>query len=51
MDVPFRIYMGHVPAAEAWPLLLHQLAWILALVLIGRLLLTRGVHKLVIQGG
>jgi hypothetical protein len=30
---------------------LSQLAWIMALVIIGRVILARGLRKLVIQGG
>jgi ABC-2 type transport system permease protein len=50
-DVPFRLYMGDLPAAAALPLFGHQLAWTAALVLTGRWLLSLGTRRLVVQGG
>ncbi len=51
VDTPYRFYLGHIPGADLPLLLLHQLAWALAIVLIGRWLLSRGLQRLVIQGG
>ena len=51
VDAPFRLYMGHYPPAAIFPLLGHQLAWTLALVLYGRWLLGRSARRLVVQGG
>ncbi len=51
VDTPFRIYMGHMPAEQAWPAILHQLAWTAALVFLGRSLLNRATRGLAIQGG
>lgn len=51
MDTPFRLYMGHMPPADAALALGHQLAWTLALVLLGRMLLARALRRVVIQGG
>src|SRR4029077_19588595 len=39
VDVPFRIYMGSIPAADIFSAIAHQLAWTAALVLLGRWLL------------
>jgi len=51
VDVPFRIYMGHIPPGQVlWPLA-HQVAWTLALIALGRWLLARGTYRLVVQGG
>jgi ABC-2 type transport system permease protein len=50
-DLPFRLYTGHIPAAQAPRLLLQQTLWIVALVLFGRWLLRRGTRRLVVQGG
>ena len=50
-DTPFRLYMGHIPASQVWSVVGHQLAWTLALVSLGRLLLYRGTRRLVVQGG
>lgn len=51
MDIPFRLYLGHIPPAQAPALLLHQLAWTLALISLGYWVLSRGVRRLVVQGG
>ncbi len=51
IDIPFRLYLGHVPVEECLPLFLHQLAWIAVLVLAGRRALARGTRRLVVQGG
>ena len=51
MDVPFRIYVGHLAGAEALLRLGLQLGWLVALVLLGRLLLARGLRRVVILGG
>jgi ABC-2 type transport system permease protein len=51
MDLPFRLYVGHIPAGQTGAVLLHQLAWTVALVLLGRALLAHGTRRLVVQGG
>jgi len=51
MDIPFRLYVGDLPARDWLPLLAHQLVWTAALVLLGRWLLSRGLRRLVVQGG
>jgi ABC-2 type transport system permease protein len=51
MDIPFRLYTGHVPAGQVFPCLGHQLAWSAGLILLGRWVLSRGVRHLVVQGG
>lgn len=51
MDVPFRLYVGHLPPSQAVPAIALQLAWTAALVLIGRGILARGLKRLVVQGG
>jgi len=50
-DVPFRLYLGHIPARELPTMLLHQLAWTAAIVTLGRWILSRGTRRLVVQGG
>jgi ABC-2 type transport system permease protein len=50
-DVPFRVYLGHIPPAQLGVTLLHQAAWILGLIWLGRTLLTRATRRLVVQGG
>lgn len=51
IDIPFRLYLGHIPAAQAPGLVGFQLAWTAAFVLAGRALLERGRRVLVAQGG
>lgn len=51
VDVPIRLYLGHIPPSELVPVLAGQLAWIVALVAAGRWLLSRGIRRLVVQGG
>jgi ABC-2 type transport system permease protein len=51
VDLPFRLYVGQIPAGEIGAVLAHQGAWTLALVFFGRALLRRGARRLVVQGG
>jgi len=51
LDLPYRIYNGHI-APDGLPLVLaRQLGWTLALVALGRWLLDRGMRRVVVQGG
>jgi ABC-2 type transport system permease protein len=51
IDIPFRMYLGHLPPGQVLPLFLFQIVWTAALVLLGRWVLARGLRRLVIQGG
>ncbi|MBN2531614.1 MAG: ABC transporter permease [Spirochaetales bacterium] len=51
IDSPFRLYMGHIPFAALPEVLLHQVIWIFLIILIGRFLLSRGIKRIIIQGG
>jgi len=51
VDLPFRLYMGHIPPGQVFAVLAHQLGWTVGLVAIGRLALGRGIRRLVVQGG
>ncbi len=51
VDVPFRLYMGHIPPEGAFPLFAHQIAWTGVLVAVGHWLVARGARRLVVQGG
>jgi ABC-2 type transport system permease protein len=51
MDLPGRLYTGHIPVAEAGGVIASQLAWTAALILFGRWLLGRAIRRLVVQGG
>jgi ABC-2 type transport system permease protein len=50
-DLPFRIYTGDVGVAQAMPDLALALAWVMAFVWAGRALLSRGMRRVVVQGG
>jgi ABC-2 type transport system permease protein len=50
-DVPFRIYIGHIPPSEYLHELVLQSAWIAGLIILGRWVLSRGMRRLVVQGG
>lgn len=50
-DTPYRLYMGHIAPEQLPAVLLHQLAWTLGIVLLGRWLLARFTRRLVVQGG
>ncbi|HEY5943981.1 MAG TPA: ABC-2 family transporter protein [Kofleriaceae bacterium] len=51
LDLPSRVFSGDIAVSAAPWVLAHQLAWTLALVALGRWLLSRGVRRLVVQGG
>lgn len=51
LDLPARVFTGNIAAADAIWVIARQLAWTLALVALGRALLGRGLHRLVVQGG
>jgi ABC-2 type transport system permease protein len=51
VDLPFRVFVGHIPPGAVGLVLLHQIAWMLGLVLTGRWLLRRGLRRIVVQGG
>ena len=50
-DVPYRLFMGHLPPDRLPMLLLHQILWVFLLLLFSRFLLGRAMKRLVIQGG
>jgi ABC-2 type transport system permease protein len=50
-DIPYRLYMGHIPPDQLPLMLANQLGWTVVLVLIGRWILARGTRRLVVQGG
>jgi ABC-2 type transport system permease protein len=50
-DLPYRVYVGDIDLGGVPGVLLHQLAWTAALVLLGRWLLAAGMRRVVVQGG
>jgi ABC-2 type transport system permease protein len=51
IDVPFRIYLGQLTARGILIGFAQQIVWISIFILAGRLLLNRGLKRLVAQGG
>jgi len=51
IDVPFRIYTGHLSAVAAASGLVRQAVWVVLIVLIGRWLMARVMARLQTQGG
>lgn len=51
IDVPFRIYLGHLGGRTALLAIAQQASWVLVLALVGRALLSRGLRRLEISGG
>ena len=51
VDVPYRLYLGHIPPGELPMLLAHQIVWTAAIIILGRWVLSRGLRQAVIQGG
>jgi ABC-2 type transport system permease protein len=51
VDVPFRIYLGQLAPTEICAGIAQQLVWIVLLAILGRVLLGRGLHRVVVQGG
>jgi ABC-2 type transport system permease protein len=50
-DTPYRVYSGHLAGADIIGATVHQIGWIVLLVLVGRAVMQRGLHRVVIQGG
>ncbi len=50
-DVPYRIYTGHIAPPDAMLEIAQQLGWSVALIWLGRGLLTVATRRVVIQGG
>lgn len=51
IDLPNRIYIGNIPIKSALILILISIAWLVALVLIGKILIKCVTKTAVIQGG
>ena len=51
LDLPSRVFTGDIAASQAGWVIAHQLVWIIVLVALGRWLLSRGMRRLVVQGG
>lgn len=51
IDIPFSIYLGTLTGTDIWLAIGKQVVWTLVFIGIGRVLITRGFSRLVIQGG
>jgi ABC-2 type transport system permease protein len=51
VDMPLRVYTGHIPPDAVASVLRHQLLWTAAIVILGRFLLSRGLRRITVQGG
>jgi ABC-2 type transport system permease protein len=51
LDLPARVFTGDLSVAQGGLVIAHQLAWTLAFAAGGRYLLSRGLRRLVVQGG
>jgi ABC-2 type transport system permease protein len=51
VDVPFRIYTGHIPPAAALREIAAQLAWAALLAAAGRIWLGFATRRVALQGG
>jgi ABC-2 type transport system permease protein len=51
IDMPLRLWSGSIPAGRVWQALGIQLAWVVGLVICGRVLMRRALGRLVVQGG
>ncbi len=51
VDLPNQFYVGTLQPAMVFPMLLKQLAWTVAIVMLGKVLVARAARRVVIQGG
>lgn len=50
-DLPFRIYIGNINGLDALFQIMIQMIWLVAIVLIGKFVMSKKLNKLVVQGG
>ena len=50
-DTPFRIYSGNIGINEAISTIFLQVIWIILLIIIGRIIISKALKKVCIQGG
>lgn len=50
-DLPFRIYIGNINGTDALIQIAIQIAWLVAIVLVGRLVMAKKLNNLTVQGG
>jgi ABC-2 type transport system permease protein len=50
-NVPFRIYNGNIPFNEAIKAIILQMLWSIILIIFGKVLISKALKKIVVQGG
>ena len=50
-DLPYRIYIGNINGVDALVQIAIQFAWLVGLVVIGKIVMSKKTNKLVVQGG
>ena len=50
-DLPYRLYIGNIAGTEAYIQMGIQLAWLVGLVVLGKVLMNRKLKSMVVQGG
>jgi ABC-2 type transport system permease protein len=50
-NMPLRIYSGNIGGADALAGIALQIFWIIVLLFIGRLMMSRTLKKVIVQGG
>jgi ABC-2 type transport system permease protein len=51
MDIPFRLYMGHIPVSQAADYIMQQIAWVIVILLLARTAMGFALKRIVIHGG
>lgn len=51
VDTPYRLYLGHIPLSEFAGVLAHQVFWIVAFLIAGRIAMASALRKVAVQGG
>jgi ABC-2 type transport system permease protein len=51
IDTPLRVYLGQLQGSDAFAALVLQWVWLFVMIVIGRAVLSRGLRRLVAQGG
>lgn len=50
-NVPFRVYSGQIPVNQAFSSILLQVFWLIVLVFVGKLIMSRALKNVTVQGG
>ncbi len=51
LDTPLRLYSGQIPLSDAIPALVRALGWTCVLIVLGRVILSRSLSRVEVQGG